>query len=281
MNIPFRSVLPLVASFAFLAALAACDDDESFNPVGEKPIAKTRADLPECNEGREGKVLPVEEDGVSFRCEDSVWVYDVMSDKRRGKGSEYDPSTGLLKDLRDNRTYRTVTIGDQVWMAENLRFRYYVGAELAPCYDDKEENCDKYGRLYWVRSSNTECPKGWHVPDTTDYRKLIKSAEEIRRSVAMTLKSADGWDDYEGESLNGFDDLGFSLLPGGYMCRDSAGNAEYRNLGLGTLLADNDFPIMPVVSGASYDFTFRCMLNHAEVTYLDEICYGYIRCVKD
>lgn len=90
--------------FQEFGGLAACDDDGFFNPVGERPIAKTRADLPECNDGREGKVLPVEEDGVSFRCEDSVWVYDVMSDKRRGKGSEYDPSTGLLKDQRDNRT---------------------------------------------------------------------------------------------------------------------------------------------------------------------------------
>ena len=282
MNIPFRSFLPSVAALAFLAALVACGDDESVSPVGERPVAKTRADLPECNEGREGELRPVEEDEVSFRCESGVWNYDVVSDKRRNRGSEYDPATNTLKDLRDNRTYRTVTIGDQVWMAENLAFRYYLRDKLAPCYEDKEENCDKYGRMYRVSGASTVCPKGWHVPDSTEYRILFDAAKEIRSGFSTVLKAAEGWDDYDGESLNGTDDLGFSLLPGGSMCLDSAGNEEFTGLGNSTLLADNDFPSRPIPSqGASYEFTVQCRLNMMQLTFIAEICYGYVRCVKD
>ncbi len=78
--------------------------------------------------------------------------------------------TDTLTDVRDGKTYKTVKIGEQTWMAENLNFDN-TGSY---CYANKQENCDKYGRLYTWEAAKNVCPTGWHLPTEEEWQQLEK-----------------------------------------------------------------------------------------------------------
>jgi uncharacterized protein (TIGR02145 family) len=123
---------------------------------------------------------------------------------------------GLFVDNRDGQPYRTIKIGGQTWMAENLNYRGGDGG-LGICFDSVSWNCTQYGRLYdWpaVMDCNAEgcaehqgiCPEGWHVPSDDEWRALVDYAGG-REQAGGALKTPN-W--------GGSNALGFSALPGGY-----------------------------------------------------------------
>ena len=127
---------------------------------------------------------------------------------------------GVFVDDRDGQVYRSVKIGEQVWMAENLNY----AVDSSYCYEDSLENCQKYGRLYATRDiAKSACPAGWHLPDNSEFKSLIASADG--RDLASgddnmagkALKSKSGWRNMNnGNDGNGTDSWGFSALPAGY-----------------------------------------------------------------
>ena len=132
--------------------------------------------------------------------------------------------TGAFTDSRDGKTYKTVKIGKQTWMARNLDFATDSGSW---CYNDSASYCAKYGRLYTWETAKAVCPDGWKLPDTSDWYMLINTAGG-EGLAGQKLKSKSGWIKYKGERVNATDTYGFSALSGGF--RDNTNN-RFGNVG--------------------------------------------------
>ena len=124
---------------------------------------------------------------------------------------------GSFTDKRDGKTYRTVKIGGQTWMAENLNYK--TGNSV--CYDNKESNCRKYGRLYDWNTAMKACPAGWHLPSDEEWEALTDfvGGEE---TAGTKLKSKTGWYTMDKGYKAATDDYGFSALPGGLGLSDGS-----------------------------------------------------------
>lgn len=122
-----------------------------------------------------------------------------------------------LVDDRDGTTYKTVIIGTQEWMAENINYVDYAHPtrkDFVYCYDNRNSNCATYGRLYET-SEYWVCPSGWRTPSNTDWSTLIEFVKSDSQSdnVGKLLKSnTSHWS----EDARGTDNYGFSAIPGGY-----------------------------------------------------------------
>lgn len=119
--------------------------------------------------------------------------------------------TGTFTDSRDGHVYKTVKIGNQWWMAENLAYKPSSGNYWA--YDNNSSNVAKYGYLYDWETAKKVCPTGWHLPSDAEWTTLINylGGESV---AGGKMKSTIGWK-YDAD-VNASNSSGFSALPGGY-----------------------------------------------------------------
>jgi len=153
----------------------------------------------------------------------------------------------------DGNVYQTVIIGDQLWMAENLRVtRDASGNSITRyCYDNDGTNCELYGGLYtWNTVMNGEssssgnpsgvqgiCPDGWHVPSDAEWTELVnyvvsqgypnnwndpngagnalKSCRQVDSPLGGNCDTSEHprWEEHD--THHGYDAFDFSALPGG------------------------------------------------------------------
>ena len=156
----------------------------------------------------------------------------------------------------DGNSYDAVVIGDQLWMASNLKSTHYADGTPIPAGNESdisdtlpyryapggiEENVEAMGRLYnWAavmhgsRHSNDApsgvqgiCPDGWHVPSNTEWRQLTDNIQnneyymEYSLSIGKALAAMSGWDSSRvyhsvGNDQRRNDATGFCAIPAGY-----------------------------------------------------------------
>jgi uncharacterized protein (TIGR02145 family) len=157
------------------------------------------------------------------------------SDTPKNGGIIFNPdlSYGTVTDI-DGNVYKTITIGTQTWMAENLKVtRYRNGDSISRINEDIPwnnltegayclylNNSDKgaiYGKLYnWYSLKDTRniCPSGWHVPADTEWEVLYSylGGYETETSAKMREKGITHWAYINDGATNA---SGFTAIPGG------------------------------------------------------------------
>ena len=227
---------------------------------------------------------------------DEGWSWDVPKEVRLNPEIAYDSMT----DSRDGQIYKTVKIGNQVWMAENLNYADSVKTPSLMgknwCYANKAENCAVTGRLYtWAAAIDSVklatdadnpqdcgwdktctlpdtvqgiCPSGWHLPEKKEWDTLLTKVGGEATALKV-LKSQTGWF-HDG---NGSDDVGFSALPAG----DRINNGNFFDIG----------KLAGFWSASETDYNYAKALdlgycsNYAALGYYNKSFGFSVRCLKD
>ena len=171
---------------------------------------------------------------------------------------------GEMTDPRDGQVYKTVKIGGQVWMAQNLNYDDSVKTpslkENSWCYNDSSEYCEKYGRLYSWAAAKDVCPTGWHLPSEDELDDLIDSVARSA-SVGKSLQTK-LWN-------SGTDAYGFSAIPAGR--RDNSGWYTGESAAFWSSTAENK-------GYAFYMFIFAS--GDARLGVLSEKYGASVRCIQ-
>ena len=303
--------------FVFVAAvLVACGDDDS-SDFATRPSGDSSSACEDCDGSSSSKAKSSSSSSVtpksseretsvsSSSAKSSSSSKDVILSSSEGSSpssSSSEQAEGTLTDSRDGQTYKTVTIGTQTWMAENLNYAYtdvpynYSGNtsdSTSWCYSNAAANCTKYGRLYtWAAAMDSVgtwstngkgcgygktcsptypvrgvCPEGWHLPTQTEWNTLF-TAVGGQSTAGKMLKSTSGWN----SSDNGTDAYSFSALPAGY--RYSSGN----------FILEGSFASFWSSSESYSRGAYRMALDYNDNAFLDgdykDLGFS-VRCVKD
>ena len=204
--------------------------------------------------------------------------------------------TVTFTDPRDGKTYKTVKIGAQIWMAENLAYLpsvsppsngsrtdpvYYVSGYSGTSVSEAKatDNYTTYGVLYNWPAAKTACPTGWHLSSDEEWKTLemylgmsqSEADAEFDRGTdeGKKLKSTSGWN----YGSNGTDEVGFSALPGGYRYYDG-------NFGL---LGDAGYWWTSTAASSVFEWTRAVFDDDDQVNrgrYHPHIGFS-VRCVRD
>ena len=174
----------------------------------EKPVESSSSEKVEESSSSEKSSSSAGIPSKLYDCE----TYKCVTTKYLNPDIDY----GEYLDVRDTQVYRTVQIGEQVWMAQNLN---YKNDNQSFCFDSDTLYCKEKGRLYTWENALKVCPEGWHLPDSSEYNALIDFVEKNNNGLPTKKSLTSGT----------FNIFGFSIILGsGYVVR-----GEYSNEGGG------------------------------------------------
>lgn len=316
--------------------LVACDDDNSSNPI---VAGESSSSLEFSSHENSSSSSLIKVTSSSSVLSSSSLIVSSSSELGILSSSDNDPSSssdnvlssssvtlvppcrtdstdtceyGTLTDDRDGQIYKTVKIGDQWWMAENLNYAYtdvpldysqgstsFTSDSTSWCYNDSSEYCAKYGRLYtWSAAMDSAakfsdngkgcgyglltcelkhpvrgvCPSGWHIPSLQEIQTLYESVTEAYVAVEYSAGFELKSTDGWLRGGNGSDSYGFSALPAGK--RYVNGSFGYKGL-YAYFWTSN-----PSCNNCAY---FEYLTYTYERSYISEIMDTglSVRCIKD
>ena len=213
----FAKFVPFMLVTA-MSVFTACGGDSSNNADPDEPVSSSAVKKSSSSKAKSSS--SVKSSSSTKKSSSSAKSSSATSN---GGKATYDEKNNTMKDPRDNKTYKTVKIGNQVWMAENLNLNtnssYCYGEEPSSKQNRNPGLCNTYGRLYKWDVATQVCPGGWHLPSKTEFEILLKTVGG-QDSAGIKLKSVDGWK-FEKKETVGTDDYGFTALPGGYRKEDN------------------------------------------------------------
>jgi len=224
-------------------------------------------------------------------------VKDIIKSEARAKAR-----MEQVTDIKDNN-YKIVRIGNQVWMAENLKVTHYRNGDPIPTglsssswkktksgayavYGNEKSNADTYGYSYnWyaVDDSRGLAPEGWHIPTDDEWKKmelhLGKSQSEaddvgVRGTNEGGKLKEDGTTHWASPNTGATNENDFTALPGGYR---ASNNGNYYDLGV------NGYFWSSTEYGSYYAWYRKLNYNNSEVSrYNHGKGSGFsVRCVRD
>jgi len=228
-------------------------------------------------------------------------VFLVLATGCKKDDDNNDTPENAFKDTRDGIVYQTVTIGNQVWMAENLRYLPGVAGPgtasvTTPCYyvygyDGTDVNAAKatsnytnYGVLYnWPAamagsaSSTTNpsgvrgvCPAGWHLPSDAEWTQLTDYLGGL--SIAGGKIKESGTTHWASPNTGATNEAGFTALPGGF--RSSSNNfADTGKYGYWWSATEND-------ANKAWLLYLYFDIKAYRDNYTKELGFS-VRCIKD
>ena len=190
-----------------------------------------------------------------------------------GMNAYGEPNRGTFTDARDGQVYKYTSIGNQVWMAENLKF----DAPYSLCYGKIEGFCDTFGRFYSLHVNgeyfeqfdqellDTICPAGWHVPSVDEWSVLINNMGGPQKALSRLYSSSDFGDSF----IKSTDDCKFNSLPAGIWLMD------------GNVASENVVSAYWTSSAKDVKTAFDCAFNYNGITFGTHHPKMTIRCIKD
>jgi len=189
-----------VQAFALICALVFSEDSKKVKETAQAPINTAWESKPQKSPSTAWESKPQKSPSNSGK-----FVNYANTNAKPMK----EPINSFI-DYRDNQEYKATKIGNQIWMAENLN---YV-TNGSRCYDEDQNNCDEYGRMYSWAAAMKVCPSGWHLPTKAEWD-ILTNAVGGAKVAGRHLKATSGWNDFNDEPGTGSDTYGFAALPGG------------------------------------------------------------------
>ena len=302
----WRSVEPIESIILFFLAitLAACTDyvqqmDDGFDEWEQAQKQKTLSSSNQTEKSSSSVKLSSPAKSSNSTKTSSSEKASSSSKKAVSSSSEKKITSsfnyGTLKDDRDGQTYKTIVIGNQTWMAENLNYEI-ENSYKSICSITTAIHCTEYGKLYtWSAAMDSAglfstngkgcgnkktcnpsypvrgiCPVGWHIPEIKEFESLLTTVGGFS-TAGIKLKTTDDWQ--PNGIIPGTDEYGFSAFPAGLRYDGSAYGLANNHAYFLTSTEYNDIN----------EYTMQMHYNSAdaEITPYFKIHAYSIRCIKD